>query len=314
MIDSDKLNNLVWAERYRPKTLDDAILPDSTKTMVRDALSSGNVPHFLFCGTAGTGKTTLAKVIANELGADLLYINASLTGIDSIRMNVIQFASSVSFGESIKIVLFDEFDGASVQSQQSMRGIIEEFPNTRFFFTCNFKNKIIEAIHSRCVVVDFKISKEEAPKIQGKFFKRVLQILDVEKVEYDKPAIAELVKKNYPDFRKTLNELQRYGNSGKIDAGILLNANESNFKELITYLKDRNFTEMRKWVGSNSDIEFTTIIETLYSQASDLLEPKCIPNVVIILGEYMYKCSVALDQEILIAAMLTHLMGEMHWK
>lgn len=308
------IENLIWAERFRPKTLAEAILPEATRKMVRDALDSGNVPHLLLCGTAGTGKTTLARVIADELGADLLFINASLTGIAAIRMNVIQFASSVSFGGGLKIVVFDEFDGSSAESQQSMRGIIEEFPNTRFIFTCNFKNKVIDAIHSRCVVVDFKTTKAEAPQLQSKFFKRVLEILKQENVEFDKASVAELVKKSYPDFRKTLNELQRYGASGKIDAGILLNQSEAQFDELIGYLKDKDFSEMRRWVGVNSDIDPQTLFRMIYDRAGDLLDPQSIPQTILTLADYQYKSSQVADSQILVAAALVEIMVSAQWR
>jgi len=312
-IDNDKLNSLVWAEKYRPKKLEDAILPESTKKMIRDLLDSGNIPHFLFTGTAGTGKTTLARIIANELDADLMYINASLEGIDAVRLNVIQFSSSVSFGDGIKIVLLDEFDGASAQQQQSLRGVIEQFPNTRFIFTCNFKNKVMDAIHSRCQVIDFKVPKTEIPKLQAAFFKRVITILETENIEYDKPAVAELVKKFYPDFRSTLNALQSYSSSGKIDTGILVNQTDALIEELAKHLKVKNFTEMRKWVGNYNDMEPEVVFRGLYDKVIPQLDPRCVPSVIVTLGDYMYKCSQVADTEVLVAAALTHFMSEAVW-
>lgn len=314
MTDNESLNKMVWAEKYRPTTVNDAILPDSTRKVVTDAISAGNIPHLLLCGTAGTGKTTLARVIANEFNADLLFINASLEGIDAVRMKVIQFASSVSFGGGIKIVLLDEFDGASAQQQQSLRGVIEEFPNARFFFTCNFKNKVIEAIHSRCVVIDFKTTKEESPKLQSKFFRRIVDILKQENVKFEPPVIAELVKKFYPDFRRTLNELQRYSSSGVIDVGILSDQTEDQIKKLIAHLKDKNFPEMRRWVGSNPDIDPQTLFRSLYDQAGTLMEPACIPQIILHLAEYSYKCSMVADPQILVAACLTEVMVNASWK
>lgn len=311
---NDKLNNLVWAEKYRPRTLDEAILPEDTKTMVRDALKNGNIPHFLFCGSAGTGKTTLAKIIVNTLDADMLFINASIDGIDAIRMKVIQYASTVSFNGGLKFVLFDEFDGMSAPGQQSLRGVIEEFPNTRFLFTCNFKNKIIDAIHSRCVVVEFKVSREESPKLQSNFFKRIVQILDTEKIEYSKPVVAELVKKYYPDFRRTLNELQRYSASGTIDSGILLNQTETSFNELIGHLKSKDFTNMRKWVGLNVDMDTQTIFRTFYDQAVNLWDSSYVPVAIISLGEYSYRTNMVADPQILVAAFLTEVMAGAKWK
>ena len=302
------LNDLIWAERFRPQTLADAILPESTKKTIRDAIDNGSMQNFLFTGTAGTGKTTLARVIANELNADLLFINASLEGIETVRMKVVQFSSSVSFSGGHKIVLLDEADGLSAAAQQGLRGVIEEFKNTRYIFTCNFKNKVIDAIHSRCLTIDFGASKEEAPKLQGKFFKRVLNILDGENVTYEKPVVAELVKKFYPDFRKTLNELQRYAAGGKIDAGILLNSSEAQFKELIEHLKTKNFSGMRKWVSANQDIEAHEIFRMFYDSMATLLVPETMPQVVMILADRSYHASQVADPQIIIAAALTEIM------
>lgn len=313
-IDNVSLNNIVWAEKYRPRTVEEAILPEATKKMVQESIANGNVPHMLLCGTAGTGKTTLARAITNEMDADLLFVNASLEGIDAIRNKVIQFSSSVSFNGGLKVVLFDEFDGASAASQQSLRGIIEEFPNTRFFFTCNFKNKVIDAIHSRCVVVEFKTSKAEDPKLQSKFFKRLCDILALEKVTFEKAVVAELVKKHYPDFRRTLNELQRYSASGSIDAGILLNQGEEEIKALIGYLQEKNFGAMRKWVGQNPDIDPQTLFHNLYDKSTDLLKPDCVPQIILTLADYSYKCSMVADPEILVAACLIEFMVNAAWK
>ena len=308
-----ELDKLVWVERYRPRKLDDAILPEATKKMVSDFLAKDDIPHLLLTGAAGTGKTTLAKVIAEELGADLLYINASREGIDAIRTTVIQYASSVSFGGGLKIVLFDEFDGASTQSQQSMRGIIEEFPNARFFFTCNFKNKIIDAIHSRCVTIEFKSNKTEQAKLQSAFYKRVIQILTAEKIAFDKAVVADLIKLHYPDFRKTLNELQRYSSGGSIDAGILVNQTAATFDELVAALRKKNFNEMRKWVGQNTDIDPETLFREFYDRSNALFKPESIPSLVILLADYSYKASMVADPQILIAAALTELMVSAVW-
>ena len=314
MTDNETLNSMVLAEKYRPNTLDECILPESTMKLVRDAISNNKIPHFLFTGTAGIGKTTLARVIAKTIDADLLFINASLeTGIDTVRMKVIQFSSTVSFTGGPKIVMLDEADGMTAQSQQSLRGVIEEFPNVRFIFTCNFKNKVIDAIHSRCVVVDFKISKEESPKIQMKMFKRILEILAKEDIKYDKPVVAELVKKNFPDFRKTLNEIQRYSVGGQIDSGILIDTNANNFDDLIKTLRDKNFTDMRKWVGSNSDIEPSLIFNTLYEMSSVKLRANCLPEIVLILADYTYKASMVIDTQIIVAACLTEFMMKAEW-
>lgn len=306
-------NDLIWAERYRPQTLEDAILPISTKKIIREAIDNGSMQNFLFTGTAGTGKTTLARIIANELNADLLFINASLEGIDSVRMKVVQFSSSVSFSGSHKIVLLDEADGLSAAAQQGLRGVIEEFKSTRYIFTCNFKNKVIDAIHSRCLTIDFGATKEEAPKLQSRFFKRICNILDGEHIEYEKPVIAELVKKFYPDFRKTLNELQRHAASGKIDSGILLNTSEIQFKELIEYLKTKNFSAMRKWVSTNQDIELHELFRMLYDSLSGILVPETIPQVIMILADRSFHASQVADPQIIIAAALTEIMFHARW-
>lgn len=302
------MNDLIWCEKYRPATLADAILPESTKKTIRDAIDNNSMQHFLFTGTAGTGKTTLARIIANELNADLLFINASLEGIDAVRVKVVQFSSAVSFTGGTKIVLLDEADGLTTAAQQGLRGVIEEFKNTRYIFTCNFKNKVIEAIHSRCLTIDFAATNDEIPKLQSKFFKRVCNILDGENVEYEKPVVAELVKKFYPDFRKTLNELQRYSASGKIDAGILLNSSEAQFKELIGFLKTKNFAGMRKWVSSNQDIEAHEVFRMLYDSLATLLVPETMPQVVMILADRSFHASQVADPQIIIAAALTEIM------
>ena len=315
MTDNETLNSLVLAEKYRPNNLDECILPEATLKLVKDAIANNKIPHFLFTGTAGIGKTTLARVIAKTIDADMLFINASLeTGIDTIRMKVIQFSSTVSFTGGPKIVMLDEADGMTTASQQSLRGVIEEFPNVRFIFTCNFKNKMIEALHSRCVVVDFKIPKEESQNIQMKFFKRLIEILGKENIEYDKPTVAALVKRNFPDFRKTLNEIQRYSVGGKIDSGILIDANSSNFDELLKTLRDKNFTEMRKWVGSNSDIEPHLIFNMLYESSSTKLRPECLPEIILILADYTYKASMVIDPQIIVAACLTEFMMKAAWQ
>jgi DNA polymerase III delta prime subunit len=309
-------NDMVWSEKYRPKNLDDAILPESTKKLIRDSIANNNLPNFLFTGTAGVGKTTLARIIALTLDADLLFINASLDrNIDTIRNTIVQYSSTVSLtSDSCKFVLLDEADGMNTLSQQSLRGVIEEFPNTRFIFTCNFKNKVIDAIHSRCVVVDFKTTNEESPKLQTKFFKRVCQILELENVKYDKAAVATLVKKNYPDFRKTLNELQRYGCSGEIDTGILLNQTEEQYKQLLTLLKDNNFGEIRKWVGNNADIDVTDFFYTLYDMFSNLVVPKCLPPIILEWSDQYYKAQNVADPQLPKMSALIHFMSLAEWK
>ena len=309
------LETAVWAEKWRPKTVDECIIPDKVKKEIKELMQDGNIPHLLFSGSAGTGKTTLARAIVNEMGGELLFINASLeSGIDTVRTKVMQYSSTVSFSGNQKFVVFDEFDGMSRNSMESLRGIVEEFKNVRFFFTCNYKNRIIEAIQSRTTSIDFKVSSSDKSKLASQFFKRVLGILDSEGVEYDKKVVADLVTKYFPDFRRTLNELQRYSSSGKIDAGILVNASKENFSELFGYLKEKNFPEMRKWVAKNTDVEVGVLFRDIYDNANDLIDPKSIPQTVMILADYLNKCSNSVDQEIMIAAAMTELMASIKWK
>jgi len=212
------LEQAVWAERYRPVTVDDCILPETVKSQVKEMIATGNVPHLLLSGSAGTGKTSLIRALVHDADMEMLFINASLeSGIDVIRTKVMQYSSSVSFESKQKVILFDEFDGLSRQAQEALRGIIEEFKNVRFFFTCNHKNRVIDAIISRTTSIDFKVNPTDKPKLSALFFKRILTILDAEKISYDKKAVAELVNKHFPDFRRTMNELQRYSAGGSID-------------------------------------------------------------------------------------------------
>lgn len=309
------LDNMVWCERYRPSKVADCILPSETKKQVMDMIDSGNVPHLLFAGTAGTGKTTLARAIVNEMDGELLFINSSLeNGIDTIRTKVMQYSSTVSLEGKPKFLLMDEFDGLSRTAMESLRGIIEEFKNVRFFFTCNFKNRIIDAILSRTVEINFVVPQTEKSKLQSQFFKRIVEILKKENVEFDPKAVAELIQKSYPDNRKILNELQRYASGGRIDAGVLVDQSKSNFKDLIKILKEKNFTEMRKWVAKNTDIEAQLLFREIYDSANEQLQPNCIPQVIILLADYGFKSTHSVDQEILIAASLTELMAVAAWK
>jgi DNA polymerase III delta prime subunit len=306
------LETAVWAEKWRPQTVDDCIIPDKVKREIKELMADGNIPHLLMSGSAGTGKTTLARAIVNEMGGELLFINASLeSGIDTVRTKVMQYSSTVSFSGNQKFVLFDEFDGMSRNSMESLRGIVEEFKNVRFFFTCNYKNRIIDAIQSRTTAIDFKVSSGDRNKLALQFFKRVVGILDKEGVTYDKKVVAELVNKHFPDFRRTLNELQRYSASGTIDAGILVNQSKESFAELFTFLKEKNFPEMRKWVGKNTDIEAATLFRDIYDNACDLIEPKSIPQMVLILADYQNRTG---DPEIVVAAAMTELMANVAWK
>jgi DNA polymerase III delta prime subunit len=310
-------NQYLWVEKYRPQTIDECILPDSMKKTFREFINSGELPNFLFCGGAGVGKTTVAKALCNEIGAEYLFINGSEeSGIDVLRSKIKNFASSVSLTDAKKVVILDEADYLNANSTQpALRGFIEEFSNNcRFIFTCNFKNRIIEPLHSRCAVVEFKIENSEKPKIAGDFFKRVKNILQTEGIESDLKVVAELITKHFPDYRRILNELQRYSVSGIIDSGILVNLGDESYVELIKNLKAKNFTEVRKWVGKNSDIESTELFRKLYDKAIDYLEQGSIPQLVLILAEYQYKAAFVADREINTMAALTEIMAQLKFK
>lgn len=309
--------DLILAEKYRPKTIDECVLPAKTKDMIKGFVSNGTLPSLLFVGGAGVGKTTVARAIANEIGADLLFINASMeSGVDNIRTKVTQFASSVSFTDSKKITVLDEADGLSNASQQALRGFIEEFSgNHSIIFTANYANKIIDPIVSRCKVVDFKIPSADKPAIAAAFIKRIYSILKSESIDYDKEVIAELVMKKFPDFRSILNELQGYSAGGKIDSGILLNISESAFDSLITILKNKKFNDLRKWVSEHSDIDSDYFYDMFYKRAFDKLENKSMLVFIAILSEYSYRAQSAMNKDINKLSFLTELLKpEIVWK
>lgn len=311
------VENFLWVEKYRPQTIDECVLPESLKKTFREFIDSGELPNFLFCGSAGVGKTTVAKALCNEVGAEYLFINGSEeSGIDVLRSKIKSFASSVSLTDAKKVVILDEADYLNPNSTQpALRGFIEEFSNNcRFIFTCNFKNRIIEPLHSRCAVIDFKIDSSEKPKIAAAFFKRVKNILETEGIESDPKVVAELVSKHFPDYRRVLNELQRYSVSGVIDAGILVNVSDESYVELIKNMKAKNFTEVRKWVAKNSDVDSSEIFRKFYDKATDYLQPQSIPQLVLILADYQYKAAFVADAEINIMAALTEIMGTLSFK
>ena len=309
-------DNPLWVEKYRPRKIADCILPADLKATVQQFVDNKHVPNLLLSGGAGVGKTTVAKAMLEELGCDYIVINGSMNGnIDTLRNDILQFASSVSFTGGRKYVILDEADYLNANSTQpALRNFMEEYSgNCGFILTCNFKNRIIEPLHSRCSVVEFKIAKSDLAKLAGQFFKRVESILAAEGVQYDKAVVAEVVKKHIPDWRRVLNELQRYSATGKIDAGILSNFSEESFKKLMDLLKAKNFIEMRKWVVEHSESD-TAVFRKVYDSMHDYLKPSSLPQVVLLLADYQYKAAFCADPEINLAAFLTHLMVEAEWK
>lgn len=306
----------IWVEKYRPNTIDQCILPDSLKETFKQYVVNGQIPHMLLHGGPGSGKTTLAKALCNEIGAEYMFINGSEeNGIDMLRTKVKSFASTVSLTDSKKVIIIDEADFLSNNAQPAFRGIIEEFSeNCRFVFTCNFKNRIIDAIHSRCAVFDFTIPSNEKKEVAGKFFKRVVEILRAENVEFDKKVVVELVQKYFPDYRRILNELQRYSASGKIDAGIFVNIGAESYRLLFRNMKEKNFTEVRKWVGINSDGDSSKIFREIYDASTNILDASSVPQIILLLADYQYKASFVVDQEINIMACLTEIMASCQFK
>lgn len=304
-------DEFIWEQKYRPKTIKDAILPAAIKKDLLEFIEKGEIPHFLFSGSSGTGKTTAAYAIANSLDSDVLFINASLeNGIDILRTKIQQFASTVSFSGGIKLVILDEADYLNASSTQpALRAMMEEFSkNCRFILTCNYKNRLIPALRSRCTSLDFVYPNDEKSKLLTEMYKRVLNILKTEGIEFDKKVVAEVVSNNFPDFRKTLNSLQLYSVSGTIDAGILVNLGDESFNELFKLLKEGQFTEVRKWVGKNSDIETTSLFRKFYDSATTIMEPQSIPQLVLTLAEYQHRAAFVADHEINNMAALTEIM------
>jgi DNA polymerase III delta prime subunit len=308
----------LWVEKYRPQKIDDCILPESLKKTFKDYIAQGELPHFLLCGTAGVGKTTVAKALCNEIGAEYVILNGSDTGghIDTLRTTIKGFATSVSLTDAKKVIILDEADYLQANSTQpALRNYMEEFSaNCRFIFTANYKNRIIEPIHSRCAVIEFKIDNKEKQEIAAAFFKRATTILRQENIEFDPKVVAELVTKHFPDYRRILNELQRYSVSGKIDSGILVNMSQESFKGLVKLMKDKDFTEVRKWVAKNSDADTTALFRELYDTASVNMDANSIPPMILILADYQYKAAFVADHELNIMAALTEIMAQCKFK
>jgi DNA polymerase III delta prime subunit len=308
-------SEFLFCEKYRPKVIEDCILPDDTKKTFKEFVEKGEIPNLLLAGPPGIGKTTIAKALCNELGADYYVINGSDEGrfLDTVRNQAKNFASTVSLTGSSKhkVIIIDEADNTGNDVQLLLRANIEAFySNCRFIFTCNYKNKIIEPLHSRCAVIDFTIKGKQKVQLAGSFFQRLQTILDQEKIEYDQKVLAELVSKHFPDFRRVLNECQRYSTGGKIDSGILASFSDISVNELVKNLKDKNFTEVRKWVVSNLDNDTTSILRRIYDACYDCLSPQSIPAAVLVIAKYQYQSAFVADQEINLLAALTEIMVE----
>ena len=311
------MDTFLWVEQYRPKTVDDCILPQTLKNTFKEFVANGNVPNIILSGGPGVGKTTIAKAVLEELGATYMMINGSEeSGIDILRTKIKNFASTVSLEGGRKYLILDEADYLNPQSTQpALRGFMEEFHNNcGFILTCNYKNRLIPPLHSRCSVVDFNIPKSEKPNLAMEFMKRVEFILQSENVEYDKKVLIEVIQRHFPDWRRILNELQRYSVSGRIDAGILTDIAEINIKELMNYMKKKEFTNVRKWVVNNLDMDAVRLYRSIYDSLYNFLDPTSIPHVVVILAEYQYKAAFVADQEINTLACLTEIMARAKFK
>lgn len=307
----------LWVQKYRPKTIADTILSSELKQTFQQFVNQENIPNLLLTGSAGIGKTTVAKALCEQLNADYIVINGSMNGnIDTLRTEIMQFASSVSFTGGRKYVILDEADYLNPQSTQpALRNFMEEFSkNCGFILTCNFKNRVIEPLHSRCTVIDFKTKGKDKAKLAAKFFNRLCDILKNEEVEFENKVVAELVNLHFPDWRRVINECQRYASTGRIDSGILANLNQESFKQLITHMKAKEYQSVRKWVGENGDIDASQFFRAFYDTAWEEVSDNSVPGVVITLGEYQYKHSFAADPEINIMAFLTAIMFEVTWK
>ena len=307
--------HFLWVEKYRPKTIEECILPTEQKEFFRRFLEAGEIQNMLLCGSAGVGKTTVARALCEQLGADYIIINGSEeSGIDVLRTKIKQFASTVSFTGGVKVVILDEADYLNPNSTQpALRGFIEEFANNcRFILTCNYKNRIIPPLHSRCAVVEFKILSKDKPKIASQFFKRASDVLTSENIEFDPKVIAKVIEKHFPDYRRILNELQRYSSSGKVDEGIFVNLGEANMSELTDALKDKDFKKMRSWVVNNLDNDPVSLMRKIYDHI--LPQVSTVPQMVLILADYQYKSAFVADQEINLVACLTEIMASVEFK
>ena len=312
-------SEFLFCEKYRPQVIDDCILPDDTKKTFKEFVEKGEIPNLLLAGPPGIGKTTIAKALCNELGADYYVINGSDEGrfLDTVRNQAKNFASTVSLTGSSKhkVIIIDEADNTGNDVQLLLRANIEAFySNCRFIFTCNYKNKIIEPLHSRCAVIDFTIKGKQKAQLAGSFFKRLQNILNAESIEFDQRVLAEVISQHFPDFRRVLNECQRYATGGKIDSGILASFSDISVNELIKNLKEKNFPEVRKWVVSNLDNDTNSLLRRVYDACYDVLLPQTIPAAILVIAKYQYQSAFVADQEINLLAALTEIMCECEFK
>ena len=313
------MSDFIWVEKYRPTTIDECILPDNIKKTFKEFLNKGEIPNMLLAGPPGIGKTTVAKALCNELGVDFYVINGSDEGrfLDTVRNNAKNFASTVSVSSEAKhkVIIIDEADNTGNDVQLLLRAFIEEFAgNCRFIFTCNYKNKILEPLHSRCAVVDFSIRGKEKQQIAAAFFQRLNYVLDKERIEADKKVLAELINKHFPDWRRVLNECQRYSVGGKIDSGILAAFSDVAVDDLIKNLKEKNFPEVRKWVSNNMDNDTSVLFRRIYDSLYKSLVANTIPAAVLVIAKYQYQMAFVADQEINMLACLTEIMVECEFK
>ena len=311
------MENFLWVEEYRPKDVGSCVLPKNLKDTFLEFVESDNIPNLILSGKPGVGKTTIAKAMLDQIGATYMMINGSEeSGIDVLRTKIKNFASTVSLEGGRKYLILDEADYLNPQSTQpALRGFIEEFhKNCGFILTCNYKNRLIEPLHSRCSVIEFSIPKSEKQNLASEFMRRVISILDIEDVKYDNRVIAEVINTHFPDWRRTLNELQRYSVSGTIDAGILVNLSDVNIKQLMTCMKNKEFTNVRKWVVDNLDNDPVRLLRSVYDNLYDYVDGSTIPHCVVVLGEYQYKSAFVADQEINTMACLTEIMARAKFK
>lgn len=311
------MENFLWVEKYRPRTISDCILPSDLKQTFEQFISQGNVPNLLLAGKPGVGKTTVARALLEQLKADYMVINGSMNGnIDTLRVEIKNFASSVSLMGGRKYVILDEADYLNANSTQpALRNFMEEFSrNCGFILTCNYKNRIIEPLQSRCGVIDFKISGKDAPKLAKQFHMRVAKILEMEGVAFDNAVVAQLISKHFPDWRRILNELQRYGVNGKIDAGILSRLDDIGIATLVDDMKAKNYSNVRKWVGENSDVDCNVLFRKFYDEAAAMFKPQSVPQLVLILADYQYKAAFVADPEINLAACMAEIMVQCEFK